>query len=72
MKTEIVIEGDTSWAESLSIVFILGIIICAILIWLVTIIVCFFMGHASDGLLFLSIGVFASWLLKKLCLAGDN
>ncbi|MGW8184942.1 MAG: hypothetical protein ACWGHO_02420 [Candidatus Moraniibacteriota bacterium] len=72
MKTEISIESDTSWAESLSIIFVLGIIVCAILVWLIFTVVCFFVGNASDGLLFLSIGIIASWLLKKLCLAKDN
>lgn len=73
MKTEIVIEGDAnSWTESLSIIFVLGVNLCAILVWLAFIVMCFCMGSTSQGFLFLFIGIIASWLLKKLCIADDN
>ena len=73
MKNEIVIESDAnSLTESLSIIFVLGMITCAIMVWLIFTVACFCMGFTSQGLLFLCIGVLASWLLKKLCLAKDN
>lgn len=73
MKAEIFIESDTStWMESLAIIFVLGINLCAILTWLMFTLMCLYMGRISQGFLSLSMGIFFGWVLKRLCLTDGN